>query len=119
MFLTVSHWAARQHTHPLQLAPGRMLVCARSKLWWMTPEWRTGTANLPPETQFVLVGVWCVVLAAPAAGPVLIRVSSFSCGQGVMSQICCQGYWALAVWPVGHGVQWNCTGGYDCFCSVA
>lgn len=39
-----------------QLAPGRMLACARSKLWWMTPEWRTTTTGLPPETQFLLVG---------------------------------------------------------------
>jgi len=38
-----------------QLAPGRMLACARSKLWWMTPEWRTTTTGLPPETQFLLV----------------------------------------------------------------
>jgi raffinose synthase len=32
----------------------RMLVCARCKLWWMTPEWRTSTLQLPPETQFLL-----------------------------------------------------------------
>jgi len=32
-----------------------MLACARCKLWWMTPEWRTSTLALPPETQFLLV----------------------------------------------------------------
>ncbi len=32
-----------------------MLACARCKLWWMTPEWRTSTLKLPPETQFLLV----------------------------------------------------------------
>ena len=32
-----------------------MLACARCKLWWMTPEWRTSTLELPPETQFLLV----------------------------------------------------------------
>jgi len=32
----------------------RMLVCARCKLWWMTPEWRDSTLELPPETQFLL-----------------------------------------------------------------
>ncbi|GAX76621.1 hypothetical protein CEUSTIGMA_g4067.t1 [Chlamydomonas eustigma] len=37
-----------------QLNVQRMLVCARCKLWWMTPEWRTSTLKLPPETQFLL-----------------------------------------------------------------
>ncbi|GLI71623.1 hypothetical protein VaNZ11_016892 [Volvox africanus] len=32
----------------------RLLACARNKLWWMTPEWRTSTWALPPETQFLL-----------------------------------------------------------------
>ncbi|KAJ9514794.1 hypothetical protein QJQ45_028464, partial [Haematococcus lacustris] len=40
-----------------KLAPGRMLACARSKLWWMTPEWRSSTRSLPPEIQFLLVEV--------------------------------------------------------------
>lgn len=40
---------------PLQLTQGRMLACARSKLWWMTPEWRRSTRTLPPETQFLIV----------------------------------------------------------------
>jgi hypothetical protein len=40
----------------LQLHPGRMLMSARCKLWWMTPEWRQSTLNIPPETQFLLVG---------------------------------------------------------------
>lgn len=39
----------------VQLAPGRMLMSARCKLWWMTPEWRSSTLALPPETQFLLV----------------------------------------------------------------
>lgn len=33
----------------------RLLACARNKLWWMTPEWRNSTSNLPPETQFLLL----------------------------------------------------------------
>ncbi len=39
----------------LQLCAGRMLMSARCKLWWMTPEWRTSTLSIPPETQFLLV----------------------------------------------------------------
>ena len=39
----------------MQLNAQRMLACARCKLWWMTPEWRTSTLQLPPETQFLLV----------------------------------------------------------------
>lgn len=39
----------------MQLRANRMLACARCKLWWMTPEWRTSTLQLPPETQFLLV----------------------------------------------------------------
>ncbi|GFR50303.1 hypothetical protein Agub_g12493, partial [Astrephomene gubernaculifera] len=37
-----------------QLNFTRLLACARNKLWWMTPEWRTATWALPPETQFLL-----------------------------------------------------------------
>lgn len=33
----------------------RFLACARNKLWWMTPEWRTSTQNMPPETQYILL----------------------------------------------------------------
>lgn len=33
----------------------RFLSCARNKLWWMTPEWGTEAAQLPGETQFLLV----------------------------------------------------------------
>jgi len=33
----------------------RFLACARNKLWWMTPEWGTEAAQLPGETQFLLV----------------------------------------------------------------
>ncbi|KAG1666521.1 hypothetical protein FOA52_014418 [Chlamydomonas sp. UWO 241] len=40
-----------------QLRVSRMLACARNKLWWMTPEWRTSTRELPPETQFMLAEV--------------------------------------------------------------
>ncbi|KAF5843132.1 raffinose synthase or seed imbibition protein Sip1-domain-containing protein [Dunaliella salina] len=47
-----------------KLAPGRMLMSARCKLWWMTPEWRTSTLQIPPETQFLLVE-----LGPPGAGP--------------------------------------------------
>mmetsp|Transcript_16551 Transcript_16551/g.49374 ORF Transcript_16551/g.49374 Transcript_16551/m.49374 type:complete len:82 (+) Transcript_16551:702-947(+) len=38
----------------LQLHVDRILVCARKKLWWMTPEWRSSTLQIPPETQFLL-----------------------------------------------------------------
>lgn len=41
-------------THAAQLNVQHMLVCARCKLWWMTPEWRDSTLELPPETQFLL-----------------------------------------------------------------
>ncbi|GLC45302.1 hypothetical protein PLESTB_000307100 [Pleodorina starrii] len=37
-----------------QLNFKRLLACARNKLWWMTPEWRTASWSLPPETQFLL-----------------------------------------------------------------
>eukprot|EP00200_Dunaliella_tertiolecta_P005843 CAMPEP_0202343484 /NCGR_PEP_ID=MMETSP1126-20121109/3581_1 /ASSEMBLY_ACC=CAM_ASM_000457 /TAXON_ID=3047 /ORGANISM="Dunaliella tertiolecta, Strain CCMP1320" /LENGTH=1166 /DNA_ID=CAMNT_0048934551 /DNA_START=372 /DNA_END=3872 /DNA_ORIENTATION=- len=47
-----------------KLAPGRMLMSARCKLWWMTPEWRSSTLQIPPETQFLLVE-----LGPPGAGP--------------------------------------------------
>jgi hypothetical protein len=33
----------------------RFLSCARNKLWWMTPEWGAEAAQLPGETQFLLV----------------------------------------------------------------
>lgn len=39
----------------MQLLSQRFLACARCKLWWMTPEWGTSAADLPPETQFMLV----------------------------------------------------------------
>jgi raffinose synthase len=42
-----------------QLKVQRMLACARCKLWWMTPEWRTSTLQLPPETQFLLAELSC------------------------------------------------------------
>lgn len=42
------------HCPSMQLNVGRMLACARCKLWWMTPEWRSSTLELPPETQFLL-----------------------------------------------------------------
>ncbi|GIM11600.1 hypothetical protein Vretimale_15098 [Volvox reticuliferus] len=45
-----------------QLNFKRLLACARNKLWWMTPEWRTSTWALPPETQFLLAEM-------AAAGP--------------------------------------------------
>jgi hypothetical protein len=48
---------AHAYPHPLstpQLNASRLLACARCKLWWMTPEWRTSTLDLPPETQFLL-----------------------------------------------------------------
>ena len=38
-----------------------MLVCARNKLWWMTPEWGGGgggggdARSLPVETQYLLL----------------------------------------------------------------
>lgn len=38
----------------IQLNFKRLLACARNKLWWMTPEWRTASWALPPETQFLL-----------------------------------------------------------------
>jgi hypothetical protein len=38
----------------VQVKVKHMLACARCKLWWMTPEWRTSTLQLPPETQFLL-----------------------------------------------------------------
>ncbi|MEW5300239.1 MAG: hypothetical protein WDW36_003181 [Sanguina aurantia] len=38
-----------------QVKYNRMLACSRCKLWWMTPEWRTSTVQLPPETQFLLL----------------------------------------------------------------
>lgn len=41
----------------LQLKSKRCLACARCKLWWMTPEWGNTAADLPPETQFLLVEV--------------------------------------------------------------
>ncbi|KAG2488980.1 hypothetical protein HYH03_012421 [Edaphochlamys debaryana] len=37
-----------------QLNFKRLLACARNKLWWMTPEWRSATWAMPPETQFLL-----------------------------------------------------------------
>lgn len=43
--------------HCLQLKSKRYLACARCKLWWMTPEWGKIVADLPPETQFLLVEV--------------------------------------------------------------
>ncbi|KXZ42611.1 hypothetical protein GPECTOR_130g572 [Gonium pectorale] len=50
-----------------QLNFKRLLACARNKLWWMTPEWRTATWALPPETQFLLAemaadGPYAIVL---------------------------------------------------------
>ncbi|KAK9820500.1 hypothetical protein WJX72_010988 [[Myrmecia] bisecta] len=33
----------------------RFLACARNKLWWMTPEWGSAAADIPPETQFLLL----------------------------------------------------------------
>ncbi|KAK9838974.1 hypothetical protein WJX74_007030 [Apatococcus lobatus] len=38
-----------------QLRCERFLAAARCKLWWMTPEWGTRAAHLPPETQFLLL----------------------------------------------------------------
>jgi len=46
-----------------QLRCQRFLACARNKLWWMTPEWGSDAAQLPGETQFLLVE-----LGAPAGG---------------------------------------------------
>ncbi|KAL0054929.1 hypothetical protein WJX82_004667 [Trebouxia sp. C0006] len=40
-----------------KLRSRRCLACARCKLWWMTPEWGKSAADLPPETQFLLVEV--------------------------------------------------------------
>lgn len=45
------------HNCFLQLKSKRYLACARCKLWWMTPEWGRTAADLPPETQFLLVEV--------------------------------------------------------------
>lgn len=45
------------HNWFLQLKSKRYLACARCKLWWMTPEWGRTAADLPPETQFLLVEV--------------------------------------------------------------
>jgi raffinose synthase len=39
----------------VQLKFRRFLACARNKLWWMTPEWGSTLARLPPETQFLLL----------------------------------------------------------------
>jgi hypothetical protein len=39
------------------LAPGRLLALARTSLWWMTPAWGAAAADVPPETQFLLVEV--------------------------------------------------------------
>eukprot|EP01025_Chloroclados_australasicus_P016278 TRINITY_DN1809_c0_g2_i5.p1 TRINITY_DN1809_c0_g2~~TRINITY_DN1809_c0_g2_i5.p1 ORF type:complete len:344 (+),score=49.98 TRINITY_DN1809_c0_g2_i5:4-1035(+) len=33
----------------------RLLVCARCKLFWMTPEWTQYPQGIPPDTQFMLV----------------------------------------------------------------
>ncbi|KAK9868227.1 hypothetical protein WJX84_008039 [Apatococcus fuscideae] len=38
-----------------QLNCQRFLAAARCKLWWMTPEWGTRAAHMPPETQFLLL----------------------------------------------------------------
>ena len=41
-----------------QLAPGtRFLALGRTSLWWMTPAWGASAAELPVETQFLLVEV--------------------------------------------------------------
>ncbi|EFJ39617.1 hypothetical protein VOLCADRAFT_100758 [Volvox carteri f. nagariensis] len=48
-----------------QLNFKRLLACARNKLWWMTPEWRTASWALPPETQFLLAEM-------AAAGPYVV-----------------------------------------------
>lgn len=47
------NWSPVTAARP-QLNFKRLLACARNKLWWMTPEWRTDTWALPPETQFLL-----------------------------------------------------------------
>ena len=39
----------------MQLRCNRYLAAARCKLWWMTPEWGSGAADLTPETQFLLL----------------------------------------------------------------
>eukprot|EP00884_Botryococcus_braunii_P019920 jgi/Botrbrau1/6611/Bobra.0189s0038.1 len=33
----------------------RFLACARIKMYWMTPEWGSSAAEVPPETQFLLL----------------------------------------------------------------
>jgi hypothetical protein len=55
------------------LAPGRLLALGRTSLWWMTPAWGAAAADVPPETQFLLVEVRGALdgeESAAAAGPV-------------------------------------------------
>ncbi|KAL3148912.1 hypothetical protein ABBQ32_001780 [Trebouxia sp. C0010 RCD-2024] len=55
---SVANGAVASQDFPVgKLKSKRYLACARCKLWWMTPEWGRTAADLPPETQFLLVEV--------------------------------------------------------------
>jgi hypothetical protein len=52
--------STRKSRHVVTLATAmpavaRFMACARCKLWWMTPAWGTEVAEVPAETQFLLL----------------------------------------------------------------